>query len=66
MTGEELKHARVMKCLTQRKLGLMLGFDEKSAERTVQHWESGNREIPAKLYRQVSKILGIPLEKLIP
>lgn len=66
MTGEELKKARLAKALTQEKLGLLLGYDIKSAERTVQYWEAGTRDIPAKQYRALSKILGVPLEKFIP
>lgn len=66
MTGEELKKARIAKALTQEKLGLLLGYDIKSAELTIQHWESGRRPIPAKQYRALSKILGLPLEAFVP
>lgn len=66
MTGEELQQARIMKALTQKQLGLLLGYDEKSAERTVQHWEYGARPIPVKHFRALAKILQIPLEKFIP
>jgi transcriptional regulator with XRE-family HTH domain len=66
MTGEELKKARILKTLTQKQLGLMLGYNEKIAERTVQHWEYGARPIPVKHFRALSKILAIPLDKFIP
>jgi transcriptional regulator with XRE-family HTH domain len=66
MTGEELKAARRVKKLTAEQVGLMLGFDIKSAERTVQHWESGKREVPLKHIRKLSEILEIPIDRFIP
>lgn len=66
MTGTDLKKYRVRKNFTQKQLGLLLGYNEKSAERTVQHWELDARPIPVKHYRALSKILGVPLEKFIP
>ena len=66
MTGEELKKARKRKGLTQKQLGLMLGFNEKSAERTVQCWEYEERDIPLRNIRALSKILEVPLEDFIP
>ena len=66
MTGEELRKARTDKKLTQKALGLLAGYDEKSAERVVQLWEHDKQPIPTKYWRELSKILGIPLEKFIP
>ena len=66
MTGEELQRARIRKQLTQKKLGLLAGYTESSAERMVQHWESGARDIPVDKFRILSKILDIPLEKFVP
>jgi len=66
MTNEEFRQARINKRLTQKKLGLMLGYPEKSAERTVQHWEYGTQPIPLKHFRKLSEILEIPLERFIP
>lgn len=66
MTGEELQRARIAKRITQKKLGLMLGFSEKSAERMVQKWEYNEQGIPMKHFRKLSEILNVPLERFIP
>ena len=66
MTGEEFKKARQLKHLTQQRLGEMLGYKGRTAERMIQAWEYGERGIPAKYYRKLSEILEIPLEKFIP
>ena len=66
MTGSELKAARIRVCLTQMKLGVMLGYKGKSAECTVQNWEYDKQPIPVKHFRKLSKILDVPLEKFIP
>ena len=66
MNGEELKYYRQRAKLTQERLGLMLGYKQCSAERTVQLWEHDERKIPAKDFRALSKILNIPLDKLVP
>ncbi|MBP5248646.1 MAG: helix-turn-helix transcriptional regulator [Lachnospiraceae bacterium] len=66
MTGQELKEARQIKCITQLALGEMLGYRGKSAENTVQNWEYGKQPIPIKHFRKLSEILEVPLEKFIP
>lgn len=66
MTGEELRKARIKAGLTQKKLGLLIGYEEKSAERVVQLWEHDKQPIPIKYWKQLSKILRIPLEKFLP
>lgn len=52
--------------LTQKKLGLLCGYEEKSAERIVQHWEHGTAEAPANKLRALASALQVPLEDLIP
>lgn len=66
MKGEELKEARLARHLTQKKLGLLLGYPENTAERIVQHWEYGTHPIPLKHFRKLSEILEIPIDKFIP
>ena len=66
MTGDELRRARIRCCLTQKRLGLMLGYKQLTADTVVQKWEYGERPIPVKHFRQLSKILNVPLEKFIP
>ena len=66
MTGDELRRARIRKCLTQKRLGQMLGYKDLTADTVVQKWEYGERPIPVKHFRALSKILNVPLEKFIP
>jgi len=66
MTGEELKRARIRKTLTQKRLGLMLGYRLSTADTVIQKWEYGERPIPMKHFRMLSKILEVPIEKFIP
>ncbi|MBP5478704.1 MAG: helix-turn-helix transcriptional regulator [Bacteroidaceae bacterium] len=66
MTGEEFRRARIRACITQRRLGEMLGYKGRCAENVVQNWEYDRQPIPIKHFRQLAKILEIPLEKFIP
>ena len=66
MTGEELKKARLSKKISQQRLGELLGYEGRTAESLVQHWESDRREVPLKHIRKLSEILEIPLERFIP
>ena len=66
MTGEEFRDARIKACITQRRLGEMLGYEGRSAESVVQNWEYGRQPIPLKHIRKLAKILEIPIEKFIP
>lgn len=66
MTGEELKKLRIRHNLTQRRLGELLGYKGRSAENIVQRWEYGKVPIPVNHFRELSKILEVPLEVFIP
>jgi len=66
MTGEDLKRYRIAACYTQKQLGEALGYKGRSAENTVQKWEYGTQPIPIKHFRELSKLLEVPLEKFIP
>ena len=66
MTGEELNAARRRKHYTQKRLGLLLGYEEKSAERVIALWEHDKQPIPLKHFRKLSQLLDVPLDKFIP
>jgi transcriptional regulator with XRE-family HTH domain len=66
MLGNIIKQARIKAGLTQKQLGLAVGFSEAAAERMVQHWEHDRRDPPLELIRPLAKALGIPIENLIP
>ena len=66
MTGEELRRIRVARGFTQRKLGELLGYKDKSAETVVQNWEYGKQPIPLARIRKLAQILNMPIERFIP
>lgn len=66
MTGEELRERRTSIGFTQRGLAEALGYEGRAGECTVQNWEYGKQPIPVKHYRQISKLLRVPLEEMIP
>ena len=66
MINEELKEARIRNCLTQKRLGELMGYKGRTAEVIVQRWEYGVAPIPLKHFRRLSELLGIPLDHFIP
>ena len=66
MLGSIIKTARKKAGLTQKKLGLLCGYGESSAERTVQFWEHDIQNPPLDKLRKLAEALNISLEELIP
>lgn len=66
MLGKIIKPARQKLGLTQKQLGLLCGYPESSAERTVQHWEHDRQNPPLEKIRALAAALKIPLDQLIP
>lgn len=66
MIGERLRAYRKHAGYTQKDLALALGYSEVSAVRVVQLWESNRRPIPAKYWRNISHLLSMPMDELIP
>jgi transcriptional regulator with XRE-family HTH domain len=64
--AERLKVMRQNAGLTQRELGLACGYDDKNADRTVRHWESGRSYPPLGKIRLLAKALGVSLDAIIP
>lgn len=64
--AEMLRLARKAAGLTQRQVGEACGYTGNSAERTVQHWESGRSYPPLEKIRALARALRVPLETLIP
>lgn len=52
--------------LTQKALGLLCGYDEKSAEVSVRRWEAGSRPVPIEKLRVLASVLEVTLDELIP
>lgn len=66
MFGEYIRQKRKEKKLTQKQLGLLCGYEEKSAERIVQLWEHNKQPVPIEKIRPLANALEIPIESLIP
>lgn len=66
MFGERIRAARMAAGLTQRKLGELCGYSEKSAERVVQLWEHNKQPVPLDKLRVLAQALNISLDSLIP
>lgn len=64
--GERLKKIRVQAGLTQKEVGEACGYDGRSAESTVQHWERGRSYPPLDKLRALAKALDVSLDMLIP
>ena len=64
--AERLKSLRKSRKLTQKQLGILCGFTEKAAERSIQKWEY-KEQLPA-LYsvRTLADALDCSLDDLIP
>ena len=61
-----IRAARQAKGLTQRKLGELCGYSDRSGERVVQLWEAGKQPVPMNKLRVLAKALDLTLDDLIP
>lgn len=63
--NEILKRAREAAGLTQKALGVALGYPEATAQRFISNWETGYRPIPRKHIKTLAALLNIdPLDLL--
>ena len=59
ISGERIKKIRKMRGMTQKELGLALGFDEATADIRVAQYESNNRTPKANLLNEMAEILEV-------
>ena len=64
--GEIIRKRRKKLGITQMQLGLKCGYEGRSAENTVQHWEHGRQEPSIRVLRRLAAALDVTLEQLIP
>lgn len=57
--GERIKQARVHRGLTQKELGMMVGFDEKTADVRIAQYESSTRTPKADMRNKLAEALNI-------
>lgn len=66
MFGALIRQKRKEAQLTQKQLGLLCGYEAKSAENVVQNWEYDKQPVPLEKLRALAKALNIPIDSLIP
>ena len=57
--GERIKRIRMKRGMTQKELGLALGFPERSADVRIAQYESGTRKPKDDLIAQMAAILHV-------
>ena len=57
--GQRIKHARLHRGLTLKELGLMVGFDENTADVRIAQYESSTRTPKADMREKLGKALEI-------
>lgn len=56
-----LRQARERKGVSQRRLGILMGFHEDSASSRVNHYEHGRHEPGYETVKRLAKVLGVPM-----
>ena len=62
--GEKLRYLRRKNNLTQKELGMAVGFPENTADVRIAQYESNARKPKEKLINEFAKILGVHKEIL--
>lgn len=65
--GERIKYIRNLRGMTQKYLGMAIGFDEKTADVRMAQYESGKRTPKERLVEQIAFVLEVsPMALTIP
>lgn len=62
--GERIRFFRSLRGMTQKYLGIQVGFPEKTANIRMAQYESGSRTPKADLTNKLAKVLGISASAL--
>lgn len=62
--GRKLKYLRQKNHLTQKELGIALGFPEDSADVRIAQYEADARKPRDETLAEMSKMLGVPIDIL--
>lgn len=57
--GDRIKRIRNLRGLTQKELGLAIGFDEKTADVRMAQYESGTRTPKEDMLRKITDVLDV-------
>ena len=63
-TGERIRFFRTLRGMTQKSLGMSVGFSENNADVRVAQYESGLRNPKADLTAQLAQVLGVSPQAL--
>lgn len=63
-TGKRIRHFRMLRGITQKTLGIAIGFPLDTADVRIAQYESGARTPKQNLLCQIAKVLGVPPSKL--
>ena len=58
-TGERIKRIRTLRGMTQKDLGIALGFPERSADVRIAQYESGSRTPKEDVIQEMAKVLKV-------
>ena len=62
--GERIRFFRNLRGMTQRYLGILVGFPEKTADIRMAQYESGTRSPKADLTNKLAEVLGVSPDAL--
>ena len=63
-TGMRIRHFRILRSMTQKALGIAVGFPESSADVRIAQYESGARTPKRELLCQLAAVLGVSTSAL--
>ena len=62
--GERIKRARVFRSLTQKELGLAVGFEENTADVRIAQYETGTRTPKEDMLKKIAEVLDVNYRSL--
>jgi len=62
--GDRIKRIRNMRGMTQKELGLAVGFDDSSADVRIAQYESGTRTPKEAMLKKIAEILDVNFRSL--
>lgn len=62
--GDRIKRVRVLRNLTQKELGLAVGFEENTADVRIAQYETGTRTPKEDVLRKIAEVLDVNYRSL--
>ena len=63
-TGRKIRAVRRLRGMTQKRLGVLIGFPENAADVRIAQYESGARGIKPSRLQKIAEVLGVPAAAL--